>query len=229
MNISFKTKPGSTTAIIGSTGSGKSTLINLIPRFYDATSGQILFDGIDIKKIPQKILRNHVGFVPQSAVLFTGTIKENICYGKKDATDEEVKEALSVAQASNFVSKLPDQLDTFVSQGGKNFSGGQKQRLSIARCLVRKPEIYVFDDSFSALDFKTDAQLRAALKNYTKNASIIVVAQRNEGKCVGQGSHTELLRTCPVYQDIVRSQLDPEEVEKTIKLNKQAAMEGGNN
>ncbi len=242
MNISFKTKPGSTTAIIGSTGSGKSTLINLIPRFYDATSGQILFDGIDIKKIPQKILRDHVGFVPQSAVLFTGTIKENICYGKKDATDEEVKEALSVAQASNFVSKLPDQLDTFVSQGGKNFSGGQKQRLAIARCLVRKPEIYVFDDSFSALDFKTDAQLRAALKNYTKNASIIVVAQRvssildadniivlNEGKCVGQGSHTELLRTCPVYQDIVRSQLDPEEVEKTIKLNKQAAMEGGNN
>ncbi len=242
MNISFKTKPGSTTAIIGSTGSGKSTLINLIPRFYDATSGQVLFDGVDIKKIPQKILRDHVGFVPQSAVLFTGTIKENICYGKNDATDEEVKEALSVAQASNFVSKLPDQLETFVSQGGKNFSGGQKQRLSIARCLVRKPEIYVFDDSFSALDFKTDAQLRAALKNYTKDASVIVVAQRvssildadniivlNEGKCVGQGTHAELLKTCPVYQDIVRSQLDPEEVEKTIKLNKQAAMEGGNN
>ena len=240
INISFKTKPGTTTAIIGSTGSGKSTLINLIPRFYDATIGEVLFDGVDIKKIPQKVLRDHIGFVPQSAVLFTGTIKENIKYGKADASDEEIKEALKVAQAANFVSKLPEQLDTFVSQGGKNFSGGQKQRLSIARCLVRKPEIYVFDDSFSALDFKTDAQLRAALKTYTKEASVIVVAQRvssiidadniivlNEGKCVGQGTHTELLENCPVYQDIVRSQLDPDEVEKTIQLNKQARLEGG--
>ena len=242
MNISFKTKPGTTTAIIGSTGSGKSTLINLIPRFYDSTTGEILFDGIDIKKIPQKVLREHIGFVPQSAVLFTGTIKENICYGKTDATDEEVQEALRVAQASNFVSKLPDQLDTFVSQGGKNYSGGQKQRLSIARCLVKKPEIYVFDDSFSALDFKTDAALRAQLKTYTKDASVIVVAQRvssiidadniivlNEGKCVGQGTHAELLSSCEVYQDIVRSQLDPEEVDKTIKMNQVALLEGGNN
>ncbi len=242
MNISFKTKPGTTTAIIGSTGSGKSTLINLIPRFYDATNGEVLFDGIDVKKFPQKVLRDHIGFVPQSAVLFTGSIKDNIRYGKEDATEEEINEALSVAQAANFVSKLPDKLDTFVSQGGKNFSGGQKQRLSIARCLVRKPEIYVFDDSFSALDFKTDAQLRAALKNYTKDASVIVVAQRvssiidadniivlNEGKCVGQGTHAELLKNCPIYQDIVKSQLDPEEVEKTIRLVQEASLEGGIN
>lgn len=239
-NISFKTKPGTTTAIIGSTGSGKSTLINLIPRFYDATEGEILFDGINIKKLPQQVLRNHIGFVPQQAVLFTGTIRENMKFGNKEASDELINESLSVAQASNFVNKLPEQLDTYVSQGGKNFSGGQKQRLCIARALVRKPEIYVFDDSFSALDFKTDAMLRSQLKKYTKDASTIVVAQRvssildadniivlNEGKCVGQGKHIELLQTCKVYQDIVKSQLDPEEVEKTINLTKQYSVEGG--
>ena len=241
MNISFKTKPGTTTAIIGSTGSGKSTLINLIPRFYDATEGEILFDGVNVKFLPQKVLRDHVGFVPQQAVLFSGSIRENMKYGDKEASDETIITALNVAQAGNFVSKLPEKLDTYVSQGGKNFSGGQKQRLCIARALVRKPEIYVFDDSFSALDFKTDAMLRAELKKYTKNASTIVVAQRvssildadniivlNEGKCVGQGTHRELLASCKVYQDIVKSQLDPEEVEKTIQLTKQYVAEGGN-
>lgn len=239
-NISFKTAPGKTTAIIGSTGSGKSSVINLIPRFYDVTSGEILLDNININLLPQKVLRQQIGFVPQQAVLFSGTIRENISYGKTDATDEEILESLKVAQAEHFISKLPDGIDTFVSQGGKNFSGGQKQRLSIARCLVRKPELYVFDDSFSALDFKTDAQLRRALKTYTKGATVIVVAQRvssimdadnilvmNEGLCVAQGKHNELLKTCSVYQDIVKSQLDPDEVAKTIKMNKEILKEGG--
>lgn len=239
-NISFKTAPGKTTAIIGSTGSGKSSVINLIPRFYDVTSGEILLDNININLLPQKVLRQQIGFVPQQSVLFSGTIRENISYGKTDATDEEILESLKVAQAEHFISKLPDGIDTFVSQGGKNFSGGQKQRLSIARCLVRKPELYVFDDSFSALDFKTDAQLRRALKTYTKGATVIVVAQRvssimdadnilvmNEGLCVAQGKHNELLKTCSVYQDIVKSQLDPDEVAKTIKMNKEILKEGG--
>lgn len=239
-NISFKTKPGTVTAIIGSTGSGKSTLINLIPRFYDVSEGEILFDDINIKKLPQKVLRNNIGFVPQTAVLFSGTIRENMTFGKSDATDAEINEALAVAQASNFVNKLPEKLDTFVSQGGKNYSGGQKQRLSIARSLIKKPEIYVFDDSFSALDFKTDAMLRNALKSYVKDASIIIVAQRvssiidadniivlNEGKCVGQGTHKELLQNCKIYQDIVKSQLDKDEVEKTISMVKNFE-KGGN-
>lgn len=239
-NISFKTKPGTVTAIIGSTGSGKSTLINLIPRFYDVSEGEILFDDINIKKLPQKVLRNNIGFVPQTAVLFSGTIRENMTFGKSDATDEDINEALAVAQASNFVNKLPEKLDTFVSQGGKNYSGGQKQRLSIARSLIKKPEIYVFDDSFSALDFKTDAMLRNALKSYVKDASIIIVAQRvssiidadniivlNEGKCVGQGTHKELLQNCKIYQDIVKSQLDKDEVEKTISMVKNFE-KGGN-
>ncbi len=238
-NINFKTKPGSITAIIGSTGSGKSSIINLIPRFYDATSGDVLIDGINVKDYPQKLLRDKLGFVPQTAILFKGTIKENIRFGKKDATDDEIKEALSVAQTEHFINKLPDKLDSFVAQGGKNFSGGQKQRLAIARALVRKPEIYVFDDSFSALDFKTDAKLRAALKVYAKNSSIVVVAQRvssildadniivlNDGKIAGQGTHTELLKTCSVYRDIVKSQLDADEIEKTIKMNQDAILEG---
>lgn len=240
-NISFETKPGKTTAIIGSTGSGKSTLINLIPRLYDATSGSITLDGIDLKDLNVKDVRNSVGFVPQKAVLFKGTIKENLKFGKKDATDEDINKALEVAQAKNFISKLPDGLDSYVAQGGKNFSGGQKQRLAIARTLVKKPEIYIFDDSFSALDFKTDAKLRAALKDYVGDSSVIVVAQRvssildadtiivlNEGQMVGKGTHAELLKSCSVYQDIVKSQLDPEEVDKTIQLMKQAALEGGN-
>ena len=241
-NISFKTAPGKTTAIIGSTGSGKSTLINLIPRFYDATSGEILIDGININELPQKTLRDHLGFVPQQALLFKGTIKSNMRFGNENATEEEINEALEVAQAKNFISKLPDGINSYVSQGGKNFSGGQKQRLSIARALVKKPEIYVFDDSFSALDFKTDAHLRQALKPYTKDAGVIIVAQRvssildadniivlNEGKCVGQGTHTELLSNCSVYQDIVKSQLDPDEVEKTIQMFQNIKLEGGNN
>ena len=161
--ITFKTKPGSITAIIGSTGCGKSSLINLIPRFYDATQGEIFVDGLNIKRIPKLYLRNMVGFIPQQAVLFKGTIRENIRFGKPDATDEEVNEALQIAQAEHFISKLPEGLDAPVSQSGKNFSGGQKQRLAIARALIRKPEIYVFDDSFSALDFKTDAKLRKDL------------------------------------------------------------------
>lgn len=240
-HISFKTTPGKTTAIIGSTGSGKSTLINLIPRFYDATEGQILIDGIDVKNVSQKELRKHIGFVPQQALLFKGTIKSNMLFGNDIATDEEINKALSIAQAYHFISKLPDGIDSYVSQGGKNFSGGQKQRLCIARALVKKPEIYVFDDSFSALDFKTDSQLRSALnKSIGEESSVIVVAQRvssilnadniivlNEGKCVGQGTHAELLKSCEVYQDIVRSQLDPDEVDKTIKMFQSAAIEGG--
>ncbi len=239
-HVSFKTHPGKTTAIIGSTGSGKSTIINLIPRFYKVTSGEILIDGVNINEIPSNVVRDLLGFVPQTALLFKGTIRSNIKFGKKDATDEEINEALSVAQAENFVSKLPDGLDTFVSQSGKNFSGGQKQRLCIARALVRKPEFYVFDDSFSALDFKTDAKLRAALKNYTQNSSVIVVAQRvssildaeniivlNEGKVVGEGTHNELIKSCAVYQDIVKSQLDSDEIEKTIRMGQEAVTEGG--
>ena len=239
-HVSFKTHPGKTTAIIGSTGSGKSTIINLIPRFYKVTSGEILIDGININEIPSNVVRDLLGFVPQTALLFKGTIRSNIKFGKKDATNEEINEALSVAQAENFVSKLPDGLDTFVSQSGKNFSGGQKQRLCIARALVRKPEFYVFDDSFSALDFKTDAKLRAALKNYTQNSSVIVVAQRvssildaeniivlNEGKVVGEGTHNELIKSCAVYQDIVKSQLDSDEIEKTIRMGQEAVTEGG--
>lgn len=239
-SISFTTKPGKMLAIIGSTGAGKSTVINLIPRFYDATEGNITLDGVDIRKIPIKDLRDAIGFVPQKAVLFKGTIKDNIRFGKKDATDEEINQALSVAQTEHFISKLPKGLDSFVSQGGKNFSGGQKQRLAIARALVKKPEIYVFDDSFSALDFKTDAKLRAALKTYIGDSTMIVVAQRvssildadtivvlNEGKMVGIGNHEELLKSCPIYQDIVKSQLDPDEVEKTLKMSRDAEQEGG--
>jgi ABC-type multidrug transport system, ATPase and permease components len=239
-HINFKTKPGTTTAIVGSTGSGKSSIINLIPRFYDATSGDILVDGINVKEMPLRILRDKIGFVPQTAVLFKGTIKENILFGNNNANEDDVNSALSVAQTEHFISKLPDGLNSYVAQGGKNFSGGQKQRLCIARALVKKPEIYVFDDSFSALDFKTDAKLRSALRTYTKDSSIIVVAQRvssileadniivlNEGKCVGQGTHKELLKTCKVYQDIVKSQLDPDEVEKTIQMAQSAVLEGG--
>lgn len=239
-NISFETKPGKTTAIIGSTGSGKSTVINLIPRFYDVTEGSITLDGVDIRDLNVADLRESVGFVPQKAVLFKGTIRDNLKFGKADATDEEINEALKVAQAYSFVDKLPDKLDSFVSQGGKNFSGGQKQRLAIARTLVKKPEIYIFDDSFSALDFKTDARLRNALNSYIEDSSVIVVAQRvssilnadtiivlNEGKMVGKGTHAELLKSCPVYQDIVKSQLDPDEVDKTIKMMQEVALEGG--
>jgi ATP-binding cassette subfamily B protein len=224
-NITFSAKPGEITAIIGGTGSGKSTLINLIPRFYDVKSGSVLVDGIDVREFAQKSLRAKIGFVPQTAILFTGTISENIRYGKEDADDEEVKHASEIAQAGEFISSMKDGFDSVIAQGGTNVSGGQKQRLSIARALVRKPEIYIFDDSFSALDFKTDAKLRAALKNETKDSTVIIVAQRastvmdadriivlDDGVIVGIGKHKELLNTCEVYREIISSQLSEEEL-----------------
>ena len=224
-DISFSANPGETTAIIGGTGSGKSTLINLIPRFYDAEEGQVLVDGVDVREMTQEDLRKKIGFVPQKASLFTGTITENILYGKDDATDEEVRHAAEVAQASEFIGQMNDGYDTLLAEGGLNLSGGQKQRLSIARALVRRPEIYVFDDSFSALDFKTDAKLRAALKKETGEATVIIVAQRvgtvmdadriivlDEGGIAGMGTHRELMESCGVYREIVSSQLSEEEL-----------------
>ncbi len=224
-NISFSAKPGETTAIIGGTGSGKSTLISLIPRFYDVSGGSILVNGIDIREMTQEDLRLKVGFVPQKAVLFSGTIADNIRYGKENASYEEVKHAAEIAQASDFISNMKDGFESVISQGGTNVSGGQKQRLSIARALVRRPEIYVFDDSFSALDFKTDAKLRAALKKETGKSTVIIVAQRvstvmnadriivlDDGQIAGIGNHKELLNTCDVYREIVSSQLSEEEL-----------------
>lgn len=224
-DISFTARPGEVTAIIGGTGSGKSTLLNLIPRFYDIDSGSILVDGVDIRQMEQKNLRNKIGFVPQKAVLFTGTIAENIRYGKEDATDEEVRLAAEVAQATDFILNMKDGFDSVIAQGGTNVSGGQKQRLSIARALVRRPEIYLFDDSFSALDFKTDAKLRSALKDETTTSTLIIVAQRvstivdadqiivlDKGRIAGVGKHGELLKTCEVYREIVYSQLSEEEI-----------------
>ena len=225
-NISFKANPGEITAIIGGTGSGKSTLLNMIPRFYDAAEGEVLVDGVNVREMNQALLRSKIGYVPQKAILFTGTIRDNIRDGKEDATDEEIKHALDIAQATDFVSKMPDGLESPIAQGGTNVSGGQKQRLSIARAIVRKPEIYLFDDSFSALDFKTDAQLRAALKAETKEATVIIVAQRvstvmdadrilvmDEGRIAGCGTHEELLATNEIYQQIVESQLKQGEEE----------------
>jgi ATP-binding cassette subfamily B multidrug efflux pump len=224
-NISFSIKPGEVTAIIGGTGSGKSTLINLIPRFYDIDSGKILLDGVDIREITQEQLREKIGFVPQSAVLFTGTIAENIRFGKQNATDEEVQHAAKIAQASEFITNMPDGFDSVIAQGGTNVSGGQKQRLSIARALIRQPEIYIFDDSFSALDFKTDAKLRVALKEETGDAAVLIVAQRvstimdahqiivlDDGKIAGIGTHKELMESSNVYREIVMSQLSEEEI-----------------
>ena len=212
-NISFVAKPGEVTAIIGGTGSGKSSILNMIPRFYDAAKGEVLVDGVNVRDMNQQELRSKIGYVPQKAVLFTGTIRDNILYGKEDATDEEVRHALDIAQATDFVSKMKEGIESPISQGGTNVSGGQKQRLSIARAIVRKPEIYLFDDSFSALDFKTDAQLRAALKKETKDSTVIIVAQRvstvmdatrilvmDEGHVVGMGTHEELLQTNEIYQ-----------------------------
>ncbi len=239
-NISFKTQKGTTTAIIGSTGSGKSTLVNLIPRFYDVTDGSITVDGVDVRDYAQSDLRSKIAVVPQTALLFEGTIKENIKFGASDATDEEVDEALKVSQAHNFVMKKENGLESWVNQGGKNFSGGQKQRLAIARAIIKKCEFYVFDDSFSALDFKTDIRVRTALKTYIKDAAIIIVAQRvssildadnivvlNEGEVVGQGKHADLYESCEVYREIVSSQMDPDEIEKTLVLSRQYAMEEG--
>jgi ATP-binding cassette subfamily B protein len=224
-DISFTAGPGETTAIIGGTGSGKTTLVNLIPRFYDVESGRVLVDGIDVHNIPQKKLRAKIGFVPQKSVLFTGTIADNLRYGKADATKDDVIYAAKIAQADEFVSSMKDGYNTMLSEGGLNLSGGQKQRLSIARALVRRPEIYVFDDSFSALDFKTDAKLRAALRKETQDATVILVAQRvgsimdadriivlDGGTIAGIGTHKELLGRCEVYREIVSSQLSQEEM-----------------
>ncbi|OIK15145.1 multidrug ABC transporter ATP-binding protein [Bacillus sp. MUM 116] len=224
-NISFSMKPGEVTAIIGGTGSGKSTLINLIPRFYDVDHGKVLVDGVDVREISQECLREKIGFVPQMAVLFTGTIAENIRFGKENATEAEVKHAAEIAQASEFINNMPDGFDSVIAQGGTNVSGGQKQRLSISRALVRKPEIYIFDDSFSALDFKTDAMLRSALKKETENAAVLIVAQRvstimdadqiivlDNGEISGIGKHRELMESSPVYREIVMSQLSEEEI-----------------
>ncbi|EMX5413077.1 ABC transporter ATP-binding protein [Listeria innocua] len=224
-DITFEAKAGETIAIIGSTGAGKSTLINMIPRFYDVESGVVKINGIDVREMDQSKLRQKIGLVPQKAVLFTGTIASNMRYGKEDATDEEIWAALRTAQAENFVSKLANGLGSRVEQGGNNFSGGQKQRLSIARSLIRKPEIYIFDDSFSALDFKTDAKLREALKAETTEAVTLIVAQRitsvvnsdqiivlNEGKIAGIGTHEELKESNKIYQEIKKSQLSEEEI-----------------
>lgn len=223
--ISFSAKPGETTAIIGGTGSGKSTLVNLIPRFYDINEGSILVDGVDVREMSQEALRAKIGFVPQKNILFSGTIADNIKYGNHDATIENIKHAADVSQATDFIDATEEGFEHYIAQGGTNVSGGQKQRLSIARALVRKPEIYIFDDSFSALDFKTDAKLRAALKNETKEATVLIVAQRvstvmdadriivlDEGEIAGIGKHKELLNTCEVYHEIVSSQLSEEEL-----------------
>ena len=224
-HISFTAKPGQTTAFIGATGAGKSTLINLIPRFYDVTGGAVYLNGKDIRTLSQKELRDNIGYVPQKAMLFSGTIDSNIKYGKEDADVNEVLAALDCAQATEFVSELPNGVESSIAQGGSNVSGGQKQRLAIARALVKKAPVYIFDDSFSALDFKTDAKLRRALTKYTENAVMLIVAQRvstimnaeqiivlDEGKIVGKGTHKELLKTCPEYREIAESQLSKEEL-----------------
>ncbi|MDO8260382.1 MAG: ABC transporter ATP-binding protein [Candidatus Magasanikbacteria bacterium] len=223
--ISFQAKPGQMTAIVGSTGCGKSTLVNLIPRFYDVCYGEVLVDGIDIKDLALKDLNDKIGYVPQKGVLFTGTIESNIRYGEMGASKEELVKAAEIAQAKDFIEKAKKKFQTPISQGGTNVSGGQKQRLSIARALIKQPEIFIFDDSFSALDFKTDATLRQALRQETKNATVLIVAQRistilnadqiivlEAGKIVGIGKHGELLKTCSVYKEIALSQLSPEEL-----------------
>lgn len=224
-DISFKAKKGQTIAVIGSTGSGKSTLINLIPRYYDVTKGSVKVDGVDVRDMTQKELRDKLGYVPQKGVLFSGTIDSNIRYGKPEITDAQVKEAAEVAQATEFIDTKPEKYESPVSQGGTNVSGGQKQRLSIARAIAKDPEIFIFDDSFSALDFKTDSQLRKALKEYTKDATTVIVAQRistilgadqiivlDDGHMAGIGTHKELMANCEVYQQIARSQLSEEEL-----------------
>jgi ATP-binding cassette subfamily B multidrug efflux pump len=223
--ISFTAEPGKVTAVIGGTGSGKSTLVNLIPRFFDVTGGQILVDGVPVTELSQADLRSKIGFVPQKAILFSGTIRDNLKYGKADATDAEIRHAADVAQASEFIARMTDGYNSKIAQGGTNVSGGQMQRLSIARALVRKPEIYIFDDTFSALDFKTDAKLRAALKGETQTATVIIVAQRvstvmdadqiivlDEGHIAGIGRHADLMETCDVYTGIVTSQLSAAEI-----------------
>jgi ATP-binding cassette subfamily B multidrug efflux pump len=224
-DITFTTRAGQTTAVVGSTGAGKTTLVHLIPRLFDATSGTVMIDGVDVRDLDTDVLWSCTGLVPQKPYLFSGTVASNLRYGKPDATEEEMWEALEVAQAADFVHRMPGGLDAFIDQGGTNVSGGQRQRLSIARALVRKPEIYLFDDSFSALDLTTDARLRAALKPHTADAAVIIVAQRvstiatadhilvlEDGEMVGQGTHEDLLDTCPTYAEIVQSQIGTREV-----------------
>jgi len=224
-NISFRANPGELTAIIGSTGSGKSTLVNLIPRFYEVTSGRILIDSVDIRELTQEKLRAKIGLVPQKAVLFTGTIAENISFGNNNLSRDEIIRAAEIAQAAEFISTMEQGYDSPIAQGGTNLSGGQKQRLAIARALAKHPEIYIFDDSFSALDFKTEAKLRVAIRKEIKNATALIIAQRvttvmdadqiivlDEGKIVGIGKHQELIKTCKVYREIVASQLSEEEL-----------------
>ena len=228
-NISFKANQGETVAFIGSTGSGKSTLINLVPRFYDATEGTVLVDGIDVKEYKQEFINNNLGYIPQKAVMFNGTVKTNVAYGdngKKELTETEIKKAIEVAEGKSFVEKMDKQYNSHIASNGTNISGGQKQRLAIARAIARDPEIYIFDDSFSALDYKTDATLRKNLKKYTKDATCLIVAQRigtimnadkiivlDNGECVGMGTHKELLKKCKVYKQIALSQLSKEELE----------------
>ncbi len=227
-NISFKANQGDVIAFIGSTGSGKSTLINLVPRFYDATEGEVLVDGINVKEYKLETLYNKIGYIPQKAVMFTGTVESNVAYGNTDneITIEDINTAIEIAQANEFVSKMDKGIDSHIARGGTNISGGQKQRLSIARAIARKPEIYIFDDSFSALDYKTDSVLRKALKEYTEESTMLIVAQRigtiinadkiivlDDGECVGMGTHKELMENCEVYKEIALSQLSKEELE----------------
>ncbi|MCQ4698141.1 ABC transporter ATP-binding protein/permease [Paeniclostridium sordellii] len=224
-NINFTSGPGETTAIIGGTGSGKSTLIKLIPRLFEVNEGEVLVDGINVKDMDLKVLRDKIGYVPQKSVLFTGTIKENIVYGDDDASNDDIKSAIDISQSKEFINEKKDRENSYIAQGGNNVSGGQKQRLAIARAIVKKPEIYIFDDSFSALDFKTDKKLREALKEETKKSTVIIVAQRvstvinadriivlDEGKVIKIGTHKELLETCDIYKEIVYSQLSKEEI-----------------
>jgi ATP-binding cassette subfamily B protein len=222
-HISFTVNPGEFVAVIGSTGAGKSTLMKLLPRFYDVSQGSVLVDGVDVRDMSQAELRSHIGYVPQKAVLFSGSIADNLRFGQEEKSDAELKQACDIAQASEFIDSMSEGLNHSIAQGGTNVSGGQKQRLSIARALARRPAIYIFDDTFSALDFKTDAKLRAALRKEVKDATILVVAQRvgtvidadkiivlDEGRIVGMGKHEELIKTCPIYEEIAASQLNEE-------------------
>ena len=234
-DIDFKVEPGKTTAIIGSTGCGKSTLVNLIPRLYDVTGGEITLDGKDIRNITMKELRDEIGFVPQKGVLFSGTIASNLRFGKDDATDAEIEKAAAIAQATEFIEAKDDKYETAIAQGGTNVSGGQKQRLAIARAIAKDPKIFIFDDSFSALDLKTDVALRKALASKVKDSTVIIVAQRistilhaeqilvlDDGKIVGKGTHEELLKNCETYQQIARSQLSAKELgieESEVSVN----------
>jgi ATP-binding cassette subfamily B protein len=223
--INFTAAPGQTTAIIGSTGAGKSTIVNLIPRFYDVTSGSILIDDVDIRKVRQKDLRNQIGYVPQKVTLFSGTIKSNLQYADENASEAALSQSAETAQAMDFISSKPEGMETAIAQGGLNISGGQKQRLSIARALVKNAPVYLFDDSFSALDFKTDSALRKAMKQKTGDSTLIIVAQRvstimkaeqiivlDEGRIVGKGTHEELMKSCEAYSEIVYSQLSMKEL-----------------